>query len=386
MKKITLIFLSLMLSYGISAQNLPYIYKVYEYCPAPGQYINDIPEYETGDSYEDILARFAEYIQEDQTIAASLGAWGGYIVFGFDHPVVNVKGERDFRILGNAFWAEGEDARGGSSEPGIVLVSVDVNNDGIPNDEWYELAGSEYDNQGTYHDYEITYYKPSADHEPSPDPNNKFITDKEYIRWTDNNGEEGYVYKNAYHKQSYWPEWIDEETLTFRGSRLPDNYVDKSGDGTLYVQYAYQFGYADNAPDSDEASALDIEWAVDKNGNKVDLKQIDFIKVYTAVNQSCGWLGESSTEVFGAIDLHPDATSIDYISNDEIKLLNNPVQDYLILNSQATEEIFIYDMQGRKLSNDIIYEGTNQIDCSYLKPGLYLLITSSHYKTKFLKR
>ncbi len=29
--------------------------------------------------------------------------------------------------------------------------------------------------------------------------------------------------------------------------------------------------------------------------------------MYTALNQQCGWIGETSTEVGGAIDLHPDA-------------------------------------------------------------------------------
>ena len=31
------------------------------------------------------------------------------------------------------------------------------------------------------------------------------------------------------------------------------------------------------------------------------------MKVYNAVLQQCGWLGETSTEVCGAFDLHPDA-------------------------------------------------------------------------------
>ncbi|MFV0220190.1 hypothetical protein OBK23_11010 [Empedobacter falsenii] len=36
----------------------------------------------------------------------------------------------------------------------------------------------------------------------------------------------------------------------------------------------------------------------------VKLLGIDFIKVYTATNQEAGWLGEISTEVAGAYDLH----------------------------------------------------------------------------------
>ena len=51
-------------------------------------------------------------------------------------------------------------------------------------------------------------------------------------------------------------------------------------------------------------SAIDIDWAVDANGNKVHLPGVDFIKIYTGVNQENGWLGECSTEVKGVEDLH----------------------------------------------------------------------------------
>ena len=50
-----------------------------------------------------------------------------------------------------------------------------------------------------------------------------------------------------------------------------------------------------------------IQWAVDENGNHVDLPYIDFIKIYSGVNQYCGWLGETSTEIGGGFDFHPDA-------------------------------------------------------------------------------
>ena len=102
----------------------------------------------------------------DTTISAmpgtiSLGLYGGYVVFGFDHPVVNVEGEYDMQIFGNGFQAHNTSTAGGSSEPGIVMVSRDVNGNGIPDDPWYELAGSEYNNPKTQKHFTITsYYKP----------------------------------------------------------------------------------------------------------------------------------------------------------------------------------------------------------------------------------
>ena len=50
--------------------------------------------------------------------------------------------------------------------------------------------------------------------------------------------------------------------------------------------------------------SFDIGWAVDSLGNPVHLPGVDFIRVYTGVNQQCGWLGETSTELSRAEDLH----------------------------------------------------------------------------------
>ena len=46
---------------------------------------------------------------------------------------------------------------------------------------------------------------------------------------------------------------------------------------------------------------------MDASGKPANLAKADFFKVYTAQQQQCGWIGETSTEVCGAEDLHPDA-------------------------------------------------------------------------------
>ena len=40
----------------------PWIARVYEYCPAPGQFINEMPQYEDGDTYAVILKKAEESI------------------------------------------------------------------------------------------------------------------------------------------------------------------------------------------------------------------------------------------------------------------------------------------------------------------------------------
>ncbi|MBQ5409108.1 MAG: dockerin type I repeat-containing protein, partial [Muribaculaceae bacterium] len=116
------------------------------------------------------------------------------------------------------------------------------------------------------------------------------------------------------------PAWAEGETLTFEGTKLPCNAVDESGQGSYYVQHFFDWGYVDNRPDNSYGYYTDVtnavlndgfnlDWAVDDEGNPVELMQVDFVKVYCAELQDCGWLGETSTEVCGAIDLHPNAVA-----------------------------------------------------------------------------
>lgn len=270
-----------------------YITKVYEYCPAPGQFINELPQYEEGNTAEDMARKAQDCISGTNNQLISLGGFGGYVTFGFDHSVVNVKGQYDFKIFGNAYYAplnpRPDKGKGGSSEPGIVQVSFDRNQNGLPDDQWYELSGSAYNHEDTKHHYQITYYHTDT------------------VTWQDNYGETGTIPKNSFHRQDYYPKWIESNTLSFTGTRLPDNCLDVNGNGTYYLLYAFDWGYADNHPnDSTDLVSFDIDWAVDDNGNPVHLPCVDFIRVYTAENQVCGWLGETSTEITHAEDLHID--------------------------------------------------------------------------------
>lgn len=366
----------------------PYIYKVYEYMPAPGQFVNELPEYEPGDTKNDMRLKAEESIADDERILVSLGGYGGYIVFGFDHMVKNVMGEYDFKILANAFYANANPnpnapKEGGSCEPGIVMVSFDANGNGKPDDEWYELAGSEYYKPETIKNYKIKYFRPDENKIKTPDHSYPALNDTTYVRWESNQGDYGYVYKNIYHKQPYYPLWMEEDELTFEGTKLADNYIDESGNGSYYVQYAYAWGYVDNHPNNSELSNFKIDWAIDKNGNSVQLPGIHFVKVYTGVNQYCGWLGETSTEVMGAIDLHlQDGLGINEDPTFRpIHLLNTLVYDVLTVTAQTSEPIVIYNSFGKKVISTQLEPGTNRIQCEYLPSGVYIITTKdSNFK------
>ncbi|WP_316798417.1 PKD domain-containing protein [Pedobacter frigidisoli] len=266
----------------------PYINKIYEFKQAPGQFTNDLVK-------TDIL------IGSAGNGLVSLGAYGGFIVFGFDHPVENGSGA-DLGIYGNPLIASGMEF----SEPGIVCVMKDENKNGLPDDTWYELAGSEYNASTTIKGYSITYHKPAT------------LSDD--IRWTDNQGKEGLVLRNQFHSQDYFPSWATNSTISFTGTLVKNTLVA----GAIISNKPLAYGYTDNG--SSEYLALqeklgrgyntfDIDWAVDASGKRVTLNAVDFVKVYTAQNNNGNpfhpdlsnersrYIGEISTEFGGAADL-----------------------------------------------------------------------------------
>jgi hypothetical protein len=237
---------------------------------------------------------------------------------------------------------------GGMNEAGIVMVSQDVNGNGLPDDPWYELSGScDADSVGkVIYNYEVTYRQnPMGD-----------------IPWTDNQGNSGTIdrlYSYANHLQEYYPLWLPDG-LTFKGTRLPDNMVnlsetvEKAWSKYYYVLIGFRYGYADNLPNftskaddeswNYEGCGFDIGWAVDENRQPVSLDHIDFVRVYTGLNQKCpapDWWGETSTEIQAAEDLHLEA-SIEAAGIYDLRLTD------LRLNTPA------YDLLGRRIAADKI--------------------------------
>ena len=260
-------------------ESSPYLSEIIEFKPAPGQFTNE-------DGYMDAT----KILGKPEYNMISLGGFGGYVTAAFDHTVVNRTG-KEIMVYGNPFenW----------SEPGIVMVSFDYNGNGKADDEWYELAGSDYSAEGTIHNYEITYTNPK----------------KEYteVEWTDNQGNSGVIKTNQWHTgHNYYPEFIDEqESVTFTGTLLSNNVTEDptnpNWDGSPRIGVPErEWGYADNYSreyQNLKVNTFDIEWAVNAKGEKVELPGVDFIKVYTAMNADAKICGEVSTEVMGAADM-----------------------------------------------------------------------------------
>lgn len=271
-----------------------YIHEVLEYTPAPGQLINKGP---WG------LPESAESIVGTINGSLTLGAWGGYVVFRFENPVQNHPDNPygvDFIIFGNASAAW--------SEPAAVWVMQDENENGLPDDTWFQLAGSDYFFSSTVRQYQLTYINPRSE----------AATD---VPWEDHEGNTGFVFANSFHTQPYYPDHN-------RFSHIPDNHYTLSGtriqgalnrsDPAMITSSRRAFGYADNTPrgtapfdmpDNPYTAAIehaggdgfDISWAVDDEGNHVELDQIHFVKVQTAMLDHAGWMGEVSAEITGAV-------------------------------------------------------------------------------------
>ena len=321
-----------------------YIQAVDEYRPAPGQYVNDIPEYEAGDTEADMVRKCTERLANNERSLVALGGWGGYITFHFDHSIANIPGQRDFAVWGNAYQEMRNLVFGGMNEAGVVMVSKDVNGNGKPDDPWYEISGScDVDSVGkVMYGYEVTYRQnPMGD-----------------IPWTDNRGNSGTIDRNHYHTQEYYPLWLDDG-LTFQGIRLPDNMVnlsssvDQSWSPYYFVLIGFRYGYADNLPNyTDNADAtsynyegcgIDISWAVDEQRQPVSLDFIDFVRVYTGLNQKCPqpeWWGETSTEIQGAEDIHLDAS---------LQAIRDAITGIKHTTVLSKGEGVLCDLQGRKV-------------------------------------
>jgi hypothetical protein len=176
----------------------------------------------------------------------SLGAWGGFNIYKFDHSVEKGSG-RELRIMGNAF--------GGWNEPGVVWVMQDENGNGLPDDTWYELKGSHTLIPQTKRRYAVTYTRETNG-----------------VSWKDNYGGIGTL--------GGWPGGAPSP-MTFVGTGLPGPYSQSWS------------GYVDVV----DTPLFSLSNAIQVDGSPVSLAYIDFVKVQTSLNVWAGIFGEISTEL-----------------------------------------------------------------------------------------
>ena len=120
----------------------PFATSVVEYAPAPGQFVND-PNF--NDPQETLGPPLGGGTSApDNESVVTLGGFGGYIVLGFDHTVLddslNPLG-LDAIVFSNAYWVLGNPDRHWA-ECATIEISRDDNANGLADDAWYLILGS----------------------------------------------------------------------------------------------------------------------------------------------------------------------------------------------------------------------------------------------------
>ncbi|MBF4515777.1 hypothetical protein IRZ71_05460 [Flavobacterium sp. ANB] len=277
----------------------PYITRIFDFDPAPGMFANDI--YKDGNSKEDVMKIALGRINETNVgYLLDLGGFGGSIVVGFDHTVVNVSGASDFRVYGGDI-TNPTVPKANPPAPGLIYVAYDKNKNGKPDaDEWYEIIGSQHAKANTIKNFKVTYHKKAAG-EPLVTGSALFL-DYEHVFCENNQGETYYLARPK-SKKEFYPLWATQTTISYEGLKLDVDFAAaRANQTTLWNSTPPEWGYV-NAVNPN----IDIDWAVDKNGNKANLPGIDFIKVVNCVSEPMGLCQQQSsmaTVFAGAADLH----------------------------------------------------------------------------------
>ena len=306
--------------------------KVLEYCPAPGQFVNT----PIG------CPRAASAFEADDEGSITLGGFGGYVVFKLAHAIVNDPQNPygvDFSIYGNATIY--------SAEPASVWVMADSNHNGLPDETWFVLAGSDYWFSTSVPDYQVTYTNPGS-------------TVAADVPWTDNLGQSGFIPANEYHVQPYYPLADSFPAINQSHYSLSGEYIRAridSSNAQFIVTKHYPFGYADNTPKNLQVSSLDpdnpytsviegaggdafdLSWAVDCNGNYIHLDSVHFIKIQNSVNLNAGWIGELSTEILRLVDVNSDNSLV----GDSALVVIEPLKDYASIDNPVQLNAFLFN-------------------------------------------
>lgn len=262
----------------------------------------------------------------------SLGNWGGYITYYFEDGLTdnpNNKYGMDFYAYGNAF------ASGGSAaENGQVWVSEDGNT-------WYALAGSEHYEDDVLWDYQVTYTKTASGK----------------TAWTDNqdNSNDGASQSGAWVNPDiyYLSDLAKNDTITLQGIVMYSQGGTIRGDsstGENSFAHAAKFGYVDYFGNGTvgadvnpyienpvNANGFDLAWAVDAQGNSVDVSEMAFhyVKVVTASNIWAGAFAEKSTESAGVLRTTPQETAVGKTAASTIKVNGTAVD--------TTKPLLVFD-------------------------------------------
>ena len=252
-------------------------YTVLEYAPSPGKnhnwsIIGAANNWKYGDeyplAYNEFLTKAADIRKVNANAALFLGSWGGSATFKFDHTVANVSGKTDLELT--AFCS--------LRDQPAVYVAYDHNKNGMPDEnEWYELKNDDF-GQEDIPEYEMTFTY------------NKTETDARriysYFNWRDNqlSPASGEVITNKTFTSSMTTAGAFSNRGFFPGLNVADNATKQAvmldGWKTAFSRKGKRLSrnLTGAAPFFQKLN-LDIDMAVNKRGENIQLPGIDFVKV-----------------------------------------------------------------------------------------------------------
>jgi hypothetical protein len=292
----------------------PFAVRVLEFAPAPGQFVNypdfDNPARALGPPSGGGTSA------PNNTSVVSLGGFGGYIVLGFDHTVVddplNPFG-MDAIVFGNAYWV-GDDPERHWAECATIEISLDVNGNGMADDPWYLIPGSHITNPTGQ--FVTEHWDDDVDDDRFPPDDESWIPPGYSGAWDTQafalpvatfgapvvtNPDSGGHSEGIFGYVDYSP------TLVL-GDLDGDNVID---DREITAEEFY------TTPDdprtigvtrgSGGGDAFDIAWAIDPlTGDPARLWGFDFIRLTSAVDSVSPIFGEKSAEIDAVADVAPD--------------------------------------------------------------------------------
>jgi len=254
-------------------------YQVIKYLPAPGQFINN-------SSYNNP----ANALGVPDGKLVTLGGFGGSITLLLDRPIIDIPGEADFIIIGNALYYGGDNHQRWA-EPALIEISSNGN-------DWILIGGSIFN----------TNFKPT--------------TNLIALNYTNTN-------------RSYWPTWCSSNSFTISGYSINSKFNPRLEVYGIYtnapsdsIETLYGFGdctpkgiipadFNDNWSSDNPLSfgnediggdAIKLEWVVNSNGEpiyeNIRYANFSFIRLTTAVNINFTNLGEISPEIDAIITIH----------------------------------------------------------------------------------
>ena len=205
----------------------------------------------------------------------SLGSAGGYEVWQVEHRA-------SYNIPGNplASWLE----------PGVVWMQEDNNANGLPDEMWYELPGSDETSPVRKNlitrRYAVTYFK--TDDHGSTNEYGQLIRE---VYWADSRGRAGMI------PGGFPTPWgVTGNRVTYTCTLLRD-------DGIIFADSYNMDGLAGYVDTTD--ATFPVSRAVRVDGAPANISAVKFIKVQTGMFRYGGLFGDVSTEIPYA-DFLPD--------------------------------------------------------------------------------